>query len=399
MKEDRMVVREGEDVPKKKSWFTRRDSKRKEEPSNKPPGPDSSRKSTTSAKQSLDDNELPERLEHAKTPTSAADMTSSTPSSVQSPPSTPRPSDVSADDQNDIPVHTGFDLRAIKEVIANANTETELHAPQALTPHTISMPSPHIPSGRAESVPPPVYAKESDQSSDLSRTDIHPGYSRSRVTSTPMLSSEGSFGEDEDDGDITSALGSSSKFVGPPNTRDLANSFSQSMSLQDQSRTNYSSTYVLKSGLSDNDSLPSNSRSGETGYSAWSSTDRFASGLGPGMNIGGFSDPYTGSRLGPTNAPTLTFGGAGGSLWGDSTSSMGMQSSLGSNTNPYSSRRTDGSQSTLPADILNPFAMSSVGLNTIQKKEEDAWSPPPLPKKSKSGDNSSVLNISSNPWE
>lgn len=408
MKEDRIVVREGEETSKKKkSWFSRRsskvDPKASRPPTTRPPSGMSANKKPTAPV--VEDDELPERMEHSSTPTLASGATSSTTTPVQSPPGTPRASDVgeAGDSTSKIPIHAGFDLKAIKEVIASADADAGvIHAPVAQTPRArLESPLPHEPSGRAESAPPPVPAKEAppDEYRSMPEAPRPGGYSRSRVTSTPLFAPMGGFGEDADedeadDGDISSALGSSSTLAGPSGQRrDLSSSFARSVTLGDSPYQSQSTNYASAAG-SAADLSGTTSRSGY-----WGATDRgepsagrneWSTGLG-----GGFSDPYAPrSRSVADDAPKLSFGGAGGSLWEPSVG--GSTSIDASMRSPFGSPPASAA---LPADILNPFALSTSDFSSGsgQRRSEDTWTPPPLPTKNTKA-SSSVLNVNSNPW-
>jgi len=136
MKEDRIVVREDEDT-KKKGWFSRKSkSKTSSKTVTRPPGA-TSRHSTGSSKSSIESDDLPERL------------------GSKSPPSTPGPAGPE-DSQSSIPIHAGFDLKAIQEVIqseaGDLGAASNLRTPQ---PQRLAIPTLPPPSNRSESVPLP----------------------------------------------------------------------------------------------------------------------------------------------------------------------------------------------------------------------------------------------------
>ncbi|EJD03554.1 DUF726-domain-containing protein [Fomitiporia mediterranea MF3/22] len=401
---DRIVVREDEEQPKKKtSWFSRRKSKPDPKVArrvSRPPSALNLPKNPTSPK--AEDDELPERIEHPKTPTTPTSAVKSSPNTpIQSPPATPRASDVS-EASDGPPVHAGFDFRAIHEVIANEGTDPNvLHAPIAQTPRAqVDLSLPHEPSGRPESVPPPVPAKNQPLEEDRSATLPRPGRNSDiRISSTPLFGSGAGFGEnedDEDDGDISSALGSSLGFAGPSaSRRDLASSFVRSVSLTESTDhgKNYSDTTPGPSG---DRSVPQTSRSDYWGSPVSSGTrDAWSGGIGVG-----FSDRFTSSENGKVvdESPKLSFGGPGGNFWEPSSTTLNESTPVDTALrSPFASPPATAS---LPADILNPFAISTTDLSsgTERSKTDDHWSSPPLPSKSSTKLTSSTLNINSNPW-
>ncbi|OCB90378.1 DUF726-domain-containing protein [Sanghuangporus baumii] len=410
--EDRIVVREGAEQSGKKSWFSRRTSKvdpKASRPSlapSRPPTVSSMEKKP--APSSTEDDDLPERLEHSKTPTPAPDSASTVTSPKETPPTTPRASDVSDAGSDQVPFRAGFDLRAIKEAIADAEADTGgvLHAPVAQAPRArLDTPLPHEASGRPESVPPPpVPSKDVDEERSASAAPRPDVFRAHRVVSSPLFGSGPRFGDDETDGDISSALGPSSvtstfatssvSALGP--SRDLSNSFARSVSLADPTdlKNNFSDG---KPGVSDVTSSSHSTYSDYWGNSVpaavrdtWSTT---------GLGIG-FSDPYTSgsTRNVPEETPKLSFAGPAGSLWESSSSTTVSEETRvdAALRSPFSSPPTTAA---LPADILNPFAMSTSDLasGTDRRQKDDEWTPPPLPTKN-SNANASSLNINANPW-
>ena len=407
-KEDRIVVREGEDQPKKKSWFSRRTSKIDPKASRPPTVSSVEKKGRPSVS---GDDDLPERLEHSKTPTPASpapDSAATVTSPKQTPPATPRASDVSEAGSDNVPFRAGFDFQAIKEAIADAEGEVGVvHAPVAQTPRgKLDTPSPHEPSGRPESVPPPpVPVKDLDEERSASAAPRPDIFTAHRAVSSPMFGSAFHFGDDESDeadGDISSALGgpsyvtsayaSSSVSASGP-SRDLSSTFGRSVSLAGpaDTRNNFSDNKLGVSGGSYIDYW---------GSSVPASSDTWSTGL----DIG-FSDPYSSSsksRGRPAeDAPQLRFGGPGGSLWELPTSATSRESEETSTVDavlrsPFSS---PPATATLPADILNPFAMSTSDITsgTVRRQKADEWAPPPLPTKNSKA-NASSLNVNANPW-
>ncbi|KAG6836550.1 hypothetical protein H0H93_006857 [Arthromyces matolae] len=123
---DRVVVTE-EETKEKKSWFSRKKTKPSQNASRPPSSTNSSisKKSRTSTP-SNDDDDLPPRM-------NSLDLTTSTSSSSSPPPPTSAPnansdvtaSDETVDDTPQLPSRAGFDLKAIREALAQeAKPET-----------------------------------------------------------------------------------------------------------------------------------------------------------------------------------------------------------------------------------------------------------------------------------
>ena len=416
---DRMVVKEGEET--KKGWFGRKSSKKSQTKNRHvslPPGVKLAK--TPGSPGSSEPYQVKEEdLKQPSTPIpeSGATPSTSSPLGSPSPSTTPRPSDVSEEDIK-VPKHAGFDLKAIQEVIANADPEASMvHAPVALTPRvraSTSMPLPHEPSDRPESVPLSMKPRDLDAVPEEERSaSARP--SRNRIASEPYVAGTNPFEqeeEEEDGGDIGTALGrppiagSSSVGLGISTPGGLDSAFSRSMSLDDPADSGSS---YLGSGASNPFSTSSNRavpswRNGEPSApaeSAWSSN-------GNGTSLG-YSNPFaeSSSRLSSEAPPTLSFGGAQGSLWdSEPKASSAMDSAMLSS--PFAS--PPGSAS-LPEDVLNPFGISYADIGTTTKKD-DGWQPPPLTSKVAAADNigskgsksktnfanGSSFNISSNPW-
>ncbi|KAI5121831.1 hypothetical protein M0805_003265 [Coniferiporia weirii] len=411
MEGDRIVVREEDGPPKKKSWFTRRANKKEgKTPRPSPQSPlglakNSSSPSRKAKDASDDDDDLPERLEHS--------TTSGPPfaSPAQSPPSSPRASDVSASTAS-VPIHAGFDLKAIQEVIVDAGGAAVadvdvLHAPFAQTP--FASPLAHEPSGRAESAPPPAPAKDSKTNTGV-ETDTRrsvspvsharPNHARSRVTSTPLFSSASGFGEDEleepeEGSDIGSALGPSAGPSGLRARRDYDESghnFSEPDAGGADTSLNFGPSGSLRAPYWDNGAFGGTSASER--FHAWSS---------------GSKPTRTESGV---DAPTLSFGGPNGSVWDVGPSSDALSLSFASSSNAARGSLAGGFSSmslspsppppALPQDILNPFAMSSTDLGS--RGGGDAWRAPPLTTSTNARVNinakakQSTLNVNANPW-
>lgn len=418
MTEDRIIVREGENT-KKKGWFSRKSSQKpagngKNRPVSLPPGAKSSGSRKSVETYQVNDEDL--KQTQPTTPVIGSGAVGGT-SPLGSPPpsSTPRPSDIS-EDEIEVPKHAGFDLKAIQDVIANAEPEASIvHAPVALTPRArASMPLPHEPSDRPESVPLSMDTRDQGTEPEEQRSaSARPA--RTRIASEPYRTGMNPFEQEQEDGeedggDIGTALGlspvpgPSGAGLGISSSHGLISAFSRS-SLDDRPVTSTSSYPGYGSANPFSTSSVPSWRSDEPigpAHSAWSSN-------GTGTSFG-YSDPFatSNSRLSSEALPTLSFGGAGGTLWGsDPRVPNAMEKAMLSS--PFSS--PPGSAS-LPEDVLNPFGISYSDIGTPSKKnDDDGWQPPPLTIKSMTdnGDqksskqktnlaNASTFNLSSNPW-
>lgn len=500
MKGDREVVREGEQASKK-TWFSRK-SKASTGSVSRPPtavssGGSGKKPSPLSSVEKADDDELPERL---STPSGSVT------SPVQSPPTTPSVNSRGAeqdmgpeDSQDAVPLHAGFDFKAIQEVIASSGGAGSadadvLHAP--IPQRRLATPPIHQSLGRTESAPPPVPPKaNTPKLTSTSQTTLH---NRVRVVSAPV------FGEEEE-GDITAELapGPSS---GP--RRDLSSAFSKAVSLADQSnafaptagRSAFDSIDADKGVTRGNtritESLPYMSqlsmppiasvtsqasdhseriggseriRDEEEEEEEESPVER-STGSSAGLAVGNYSPygaynsitsslPYgsyasnamtsnalssarsrtdagaLGLGLGPADSTaTLSFAGGSGNIWGTGpretsagTSTFSRGSDAGglslsstSTSSPFSTSITSAAPPSLPQDILNPFAVSSVDLafgaqdGSVTSEAAsgtgtgpgDYWSPPPLLSATRAGQGkkkqtvatSSTTALNSNPW-
>lgn len=154
---DRIVVREGEEVPKKKkSWFSRKKKPTPQTPVSRPPSSATFTpgKKRTASNATDDDDDLPPREVSELKPHSDSISESATPPRASSTePATP--SNETADvTSSAIPLHAGFDFRAIKEVIGKTDLKSEeLKMP---TPSPFNAPLVHPPTHRTESAPPPL---------------------------------------------------------------------------------------------------------------------------------------------------------------------------------------------------------------------------------------------------
>lgn len=357
MKVDRMVVRESEEASKKKGWFSRggkgKDQKAKSQIAKSVTRPPStswySKKSSTSSSASplpgrssggkgVDDGgeDLPERLEGPSTQWDTASTLvgsrSNSPSNEKSNVSEDR--DEATEEDDIVPARAGFNIEAMKEIIAKsggtASTDADvLHAP---APRHLPLDRPplHQPLGRTESAPPPLPSKTDSPvsfNSDRDRSATPTSHVRNRVASAPGLNGEGEFDE---------AVG----FGLGKGRSDLASAYGRSVSLSDApssqaSGSNSSSGFGFGLGpgtgadeVSDLSSEIGRTRLDGTGNNTWAAeeSDGDDDGFG-GYQASSFGSPYSGmsgaSRMGGLGAgfgpvdssATLTFGGAGGSIW------------------------------------------------------------------------------------
>lgn len=335
MEGDREVVREGEDTKEKRGWFSK-DKKTAQNTQNvqRPPSslslPQHSSSSTTPSPGSDD---LPERISR---------------SSVQS----GSPEDVPQDSMSSIPVHAGFDFKAINEILERegANKEDELKGMQIPPKAPISQPSISTPGNILDHTLP----VQAQSSRTPSRTPIGSGISSNLL---PVH-------ESHLDQDFASASASETRV-------DLVQTLTQSLSLDDKTRSASSNLQNLQGEPDPISNSPSNS--------SCAHTSQFA------------------AR--PPPAPTLSFGSVNGSLWTSAADTITSQAhgevvskspfaastetlSLGSSTGPIPSHP-------------NPFAASGLSFGSADGTISygDPWSPPlkdGAPKKP---------SYSANPWD
>lgn len=376
MKVDRMVVRESEEASKKKGWFSRggkgKDQKVKYQNAKSVTRPPSTswytKKSSSSSTASplpgpssggkgVDDggDGLPERLEGPSTQWDTASTLvgsrSNSPSNEKSKVSEDR--DEATDEDDIVPARAGFNIEAMKEIIAKsggtASTDADvLHAPAPRHLPLDRLPL-HQPLGRTESAPPPLPSKTDSPvsfNSDRDRSATPTSHVRNRVASAPGLNGEGEFDE---------AVG----FGLGKGRSDLASAYGRSVSLSDappsQASGSTSSSGAAGYGfglgpgtgtdeVSDLSSEFGRTRLGGTGNNTWAAeeSDGDDDGFG-GYQASSFGSPYGGmsgaSRMGGLGAgfgpadssATLTFGGAGGSIW-DTGDTYGTGIGLGPGT-------------------------------------------------------------------
>lgn len=303
------------DEPKKKGWFGRKKPptgpKKHVQP---PPGP--SGYNTPSRKDS-------------STTTPRTSMSASE-DDLPDREEKPSPNGATSPDASHIPAKAGFDFGAIKEALEQTKTEKEEPTSIANVP-----PLPiHAPTHRSESAP-PLTQDDDDEISESETSTFRSSFDTSAVPAPPLAVPE---------------------LSNTPKGQDLPTLYSRSMSLQN-TRSSYNSAKDSDIYQPRNGPRPS-----------WPPPDEDAFASKPSFT-----------------APQLTFGPSNGSLWTGTTNdrpSLGQSSFGTSLTSPSSSSAPglsfggmDGSITSPPDEILDPWA---------------------LPKKSA---NSSKLNLDSNPWD
>ncbi|KAI0783157.1 DUF726-domain-containing protein [Abortiporus biennis] len=164
---DRVVIREGEENNKKKSWFSR---KKKSNPSmsqvSRPPSSATFGHHRKTSSTSTGDDDLPPR--EVGSPSTAQSTRTNTPT-----PGTPSgdiPDQARCPSTPDLPIHAGFDFRAIKEVLGNTDLKAEeMKMP---SPHPFHVPTIPPPTQRSESAPPPVPETPSPERTPTSRLSM-----------------------------------------------------------------------------------------------------------------------------------------------------------------------------------------------------------------------------------
>lgn len=316
-----MVVQEN-DAPKKKGWFSRSGKNKPTKAKNggesvtRPPSTSwyTKRPTTKTGESSSsgqgqntkDDDELPERMERrsmqSDTASTLVNSRSASPTNTLKREGKSSPEGESNVEEDIVPAHAGFNIQAIKDTIASsggaASADADvLHAP---TPRhrPIEPPPLHQAAGRTESAPPPLPPKSGSSAvftSDRSVTPI--AHARARVASAPGFGSEAGSLETNDN---VSAIG-----LGTTDRRsDLASAFGRSVSLNDTpsgpaSGSTSSSSEWATTGGDDDDEFG--------GFETSSFRSPYSTGMSGRADMSGFG------RAGKTT--TLTFGGAGGSVW------------------------------------------------------------------------------------
>ncbi|TDL26409.1 DUF726-domain-containing protein [Rickenella mellea] len=395
--EDRIVVREGEEAPKKKGWFSQGAKKptTNSQRVSRPPGayPVKSEGQKTAASP---DDDLPERTEKV-------DLRPSSP--VESTTETLRPPGP-ADSQSSLPIHAGFDFNAIKEVIGKEGLNLdELREPG---PMLFRPPDLQPPSMRSESAPPLTMGETTPRNA--------PSVQRSSVEVT------GNTQSDE---------------AGPSSRRDLAANFARSLSMDHAdghpSPRNHPLTFddneednstVSSRGVSSASQIPAapSSSLGGSDRSLWSLEPQLPKeqlttfGNGHALNdYGRISSP---SR--PEPAPTLSFGGSDGTVWAPDRPLSNQYDEFGATGNEQRKASFSASTDTLtlgdktgnmtfmssaPPMPYNPFSTSTAALSfggqdgSVSSmniaNDGDPWRPPPLGNTTKKA----ATTLNSNPWQ
>ena len=316
------MVKEGEEN-EKKGWFGRKKkSSSSSQAVSRPPTTNTTGLAKNSASESGavdDDDELPPR-EGAATPTPSAAQ-SQTPSKPATPmsPENGQDGDLGS---SDIPVHAGFNFAAIKEVLG----KTELGPSSVPSPQVTSLPPPtiHVPPQRSESAPPPP----------LQEVPLP-------ITSKPRPSL---------DLPLPSALPEEPPEAGPStSTRaDLSSTLSRSMSLNNMPEPEEADM----TSLGARNPAPSFSLTSPNPFASSSSASR-PTALALGANDGPSWDPD----------PTPTYGGGFGGYRMPSGFS-GLRSADVLAANPFASAASSGLRSDgLPAPPDNPFAPGAPSLS------------------------------------
>ncbi|KAF8844246.1 DUF726-domain-containing protein [Paxillus ammoniavirescens] len=337
-KEDRVVIRDEQLESQKKGWFSKRKKKGSQPPSSlsRPPSAasfGSSRRRPPNLPPKSQQDDLPPRMDMTKTP--------SPPAADAAPPERD-----SLDSTSDVPVHAGFDLAAIKEMVGEVERHPEQLGVQPSPNQAASAPRP---TPRSISAPPP------------------PSISRAGTSSG---SSEKPIPYDEDT-DTAHRISPSS----------MSATFATSLSLQDRDP-------YMKPGISREDAQ-------ET--------------VPPTNGLSFSNTPSYSSTVHPPEQPQISFGGSGGSIWSSPmpvenvsttafgnpfATSTGTELSFGNGVRSPpipQSRHPFTTYSTSPASPSLSFG-SSDGTITFQGVEHDPWSTP-------SGSQKTTSSVfSSNPW-
>jgi hypothetical protein len=307
------VVREGEDIPKKKGWFSR--NKTVPTPAAKtvsrPPSaarfPSMSLKRTSTAPHAPEDDGLPPRLSKEGAQSAAG---------TDSPSDAPR-SSADGDGPTGVPAaRAGFDFKAIKEVIGTV--EREPGPPPTGQASPFAMPPIPPPSERSESVPPPMQRGAVTM----------PAASASTHRASTDASSSSWSAEAGSTAAFTPAMPSSSSSF--PAMDDLHGRFARSVSM-------------------------SNMRAREPEVDA-----DMAMTSSP-LELASAANPSNGPTVRPLGAtPALSFGGLDGSVWGAPST---QESVIGSSavSGPYGSQPRQASSSMLSLGADPSAGMISAG--------------------------------------
>ncbi|KAF9472576.1 DUF726-domain-containing protein [Pholiota conissans] len=324
--EDRIVVRE-EDEKKKSGWFSRKKTDTTpQKPVSRPPTTSTHadtkipQSTSTAGKTDDDDEDLPPRLDHSSTNASStidlAKASGSDKTPTPSRPSTPsNVNDSPAASTSKLPLHAGFDLTAIKNVLQEVehdSAKSTQAAPKASKSIFSQLAAPPIapPSARSRSTPPV----------QMPETNAHPrasSFDSGSLHEEKMASSPVDAAHDELTASFsrsfsaTSRMGQDNASYYPSSTSSyksaLQNSFNNPF---DESNLSYSSrATTLPSSLADDAwGQPSSS----TSNSASISSTKAAYSI-PSMPL----NPFAGSSF-ASPTPTFSFGAADGSITGSS---------------------------------------------------------------------------------
>lgn len=326
MEGDREVVREGEKKQKKSGWFSRDKTAQNTKNVQRPPSSLTLPRHSSSTPASGSDD-LPERL-----------ATSS--HSPNSPEGT-----VSNDSMASIPIHAGFDFKAIGEMLEKEGKKNK----DELSGMQIPTEAPFIPAVRShtnDTLPP-----ESESTETPRQTSVVSGFSSDTL---PV---------DDSDPDIVSGIESETR-------ADLAQTLTHSLSLASMSDRTASSS-------SQHESTP----------------------------IGSLSSnvvPISTSSIRPPPAPTLSFGSSDGSMWTsaqDTIPSQGQSTFRGNvSTSPFAASAdlvssSNGTDSNVPSHP-DPFAVPGLSFGSADGAISygDPWAPPPKDGTTKKA------SYSTNPW-
>ncbi|KAF9225184.1 DUF726-domain-containing protein [Gyrodon lividus] len=344
-KEDRVVIRDEELESQKKGWFSRRKKKSSLPPFSvsRPPsaaslGSSRRRPSNMSSKSEYDD--LPPRIDTTTSPSPPADATPTPPGDATSTP----PEQRSSDSTPGVPVHAGFDLAAIKEIVG----EVERHPEQLVVqPNPNQFASAPLPTSCSASVPLP----------STSRVETVQG----AVKPVPY----------DEDTHVDVALRSS-----PSN---LSATFATSLSLQDRDP-------YMKVGISRGDDQETPSAANGFSFS---------------------SVPSYSPAMTPPERPQISFGGSGGSVWSPpiavgNASSTAFGNPFGMSTDPILSfgdvmGSSSTAQSPYSRSPLGTYSTSSASTSLSFGSPDgtitfDPWSTPTEPRKATGN------GFSTNPW-
>ncbi|KAA1467865.1 DUF726-domain-containing protein [Dentipellis sp. KUC8613] len=334
--EDRIVVREGEELGKKKGWFSRRRSTAPTAPSrvSRPPSVSSfaGHKRSPAADKTIVDDDLPPRQQSASTPLT-------TPAS----PASPAPPDDSGDISSEIPTHAGFDLAAMKAAIGDAEKNPrELAIPDVPPIHIPQIP----PHSRALSAPP----------LDVDSPEVTP------TAETP-----------KDIGHIAAGPGASG------HGGDLTSTFSRSLSLNDMQR-------LSEDEDEEDEDERLTSHNPQHAYSSFSAQHASSSAAAE------FSSQA--SRA-PAPGPTLSFAGNDGAVWAPAPPEDDLYAGFGAGyRNPFRAPVGGGVGAFgAPSASQTSLVFGGAGGSVTGGDRADPWS------SFASSDAKKLATYTSNPWD